>query len=161
MGTQEQKALGRPAPQGIARIPSYNSDGTFSLKDRKIPIEGKVIGPAVNPKFEELIRGFKYKPGYEAILVNKEEGLINGQSLYREPARFSVLYLKCYIPDSTKFPHDDTLVQVQFAIQPDMDRMPEHYHTYFLKQCLLSFEEHELDEWFRINGKLVNDPHGS
>lgn len=27
--------------------------------------------------------------------------------------------------------------------------------------CLMRWEKHELDEWFRFNGNLVHDPHGS
>lgn len=32
--------------------------------------------------------------------------------------------------------------------------------TLWLKDLLHDFETHEADEWFRIKGKLVTNPHG-
>ena len=35
----------------------------------------------------------------------------------------------------------------------------EHGFLNWIRYVLLDMENHELDEWFRYNGELVNDPH--
>lgn len=133
----------------------------------KLPVEGKVINPGRFPKFEKLITEFKYKPGYELTLVNPavalirdhETGLMLSPFNREDVARMAFLHLKCYIPDSTKFPHEDTLIQFQYSVDPHIEDTPDDYQLIYLKEMLRTFELHELDEWFRINGELVHNPH--
>ena len=38
--------------------------------------------------------------------------------------------------------------------------LDERYALTCIRRILLSFEEHELDEWLMLDGKQVNPPHG-
>lgn len=127
-----------------------------------LPCVGKVINPGKMPRVEALIKATTYKPGYELTLVHPVQYKIEGMSLFGDEAynMFSTLHLKCYIPDSTKPPHEPTLIQFRMVVQPHIENADDFYLQHWRHEFFSIFEEHELDEWLRHNGELVNDPHG-
>ena|SRR6266705_1406013 len=45
-------------------------------------------------------------------------------------------------------------------MQPfDMESQTPERVRYAVKRLLKTYEEHEFDEWFSYNGKLIDDPH--
>lgn len=122
-----------------------------------LPIKGKVVGPrGFMPTFSELIEGFTYKPGYAFSLVHPDDPDL----VFRAPeARWSNLYLQATVPDSTRFPHDPYTLQFQHGILHSVEYMGRSGQLYHLGKVLEMFELHERDEWFRVNGELVNPPH--
>lgn len=136
-------------------------------KDRLIlPCVGKVINPGKMPRVEALITSTTYKPGYELTLVHPVQNQLRDHDgtmlqLFGDVARemFSYLHLRCYIPDSTKPPHELTLIQFQMAVLPSIEDLSETFLYHWRRQFFTIFEEHEVDEWLRHNGELVKDPH--
>lgn len=74
---------------------------------------------------------------------------------------FPSLVIKAYLPNSRQFPHDLTLIQFAFAIAPYIEDMQDDTMRHWLQTVLREFEMHELNEWFRVDGELVNDPHAT
>lgn len=108
-----------------------------------------------------MIENFTYKPGYELTLVVPEVARIDGMSLFPDGTQPAILHIRCYVPDSTRPPHDPTLIQFQALIPPYMEDREERVKLHYLREILREFEMHELDEWFRYKGELVNDPHAA
>ena len=121
--------------------------------------KGSVRGVGM-PKFSKLIESFSYKPGYEFTLVHPEMAKIDGMTLnFGTP--MSVLYLKAYAPDSTKPPHELILLQFQAAIPHYIEDLNRSGQLLYLKQIIEIFEKHETDEWLRVDGELVKNPHAA
>ena len=123
-----------------------------------LPIKGTVLGPrSAMPTFSDLIEQFSYKPGYEFTLVHPE---LREDSIYTAPeARWSQLFLKCHVPDATKPPHEPYLLQFQATIPHNIEYHDQNGQLYYLKMVLETFELHERDEWLRVDGELVTNPH--
>lgn len=47
------------------------------------------------------------------------------------------------------------------TVIPDAAIGDEIYMLSFIRHCLITLAIHEVDEWFRYRGELVNDPHRS
>ena len=131
-----------------------------SMLERKglLPRRGKVEGPrSAMPTFSDMIEKFSYKPGYEFTLVHPE---LREDSVFKAPeARWSHLYLKCWVPDATKPPHEPYLLQFQATVPHNIEFHDRNGQLYYLKMILETFELHERDEWLRVDGELVTDPH--
>lgn len=136
-----------------SNVPQY-SNREISSSPSFAPVAGTSSGLTAISRFQRLIESTTYKPGYQLTLVNPVE--IAG---YRPSWLQAVLHIKCYVPDSTKFPHDLTLIQFQVAIPEHIEDLDENGQRHYLRQILREFEMHQLDEWLRVDGKLVNDPH--
>lgn len=135
---------------------------TITMRDT-LPSHGKVQGNRTwMPTFSDLIEAFSYKPGYEFTLIHPSEQMaIDDGLVFRAPeARGSSLHLKCYVPDSTRPPHELYLLQFQMYIPHYVEHHDADYQLHYISIMLEEFELHERDEWFRVNGKLVNNPHG-
>ncbi|UOW93136.1 hypothetical protein SEA_NOSHOW_69 [Mycobacterium phage NoShow] len=129
-------------------------------REMLLPVKGKVKGPrSAMPTFSDLIERFSYKPGYEFTLVHPEEALLEGERLFSAPLPVSYLYLKCVVPDSTKPPHEPYTLQFQAVIPHNIEQHDQNGQLYYLRMILETFELHERDEWLRVDGELVNDPH--
>lgn len=125
-----------------------------------LPVKAKVVGPrSCMPTFSDLIEKFSYKPGYEFTLVHPDPAEIDGLVFRAPEGRWSYLYLKCTVPDSTKWPHEPYTLQFQGTVPHNIEYQPEAGQIYFLQMLLETFELHERDEWFRLDGKLVKNPH--
>lgn len=186
VGTQEEGALVGQAPQGSASIPPFAGQRAIvnggNLRDflnnelsgqtvivskemlekrSLLPIHGKVIGPRhAWPRVASFIESMTYKPGHEITLVVREQGIVGGMVMHPDlPRDYASLLIKGYVQDSTKFPHDLFLLQFQVAVPPMAEDYDDKMMRYWFRETLRIFEEHELDEWFRINGELVTDPH--
>ncbi|AZS06624.1 hypothetical protein SEA_JACOREN57_59 [Mycobacterium phage JacoRen57] len=134
--------------------PEMSSSSSF------VPVAGKSFGGTGFPRFRKLIESATYKPGYELTLVIPEKAEVNGAHLSFDnmPA---FLYLKAYIQDSRAVCPKLFPLQFQAAILPHIEDMPDEVQRSYLREILRTFEEHELDEWLRVDGELVNDPHAS
>ena len=109
----------------------------------------------------QFVEDLTYKPGYEITLIFPDQATIDGLHLGPPIGSVAHLKIKCYVPDSTKYPHDLTLIQFQAAVPSLIEDYPDHLLRQWFRETLRTFELHEVDEWFRINGELVNDPHAS
>ena len=123
-----------------------------------LPVRGKVLGPrSVMPTFSDMIEQFSYKPGYEFTLVHSNT---RPDDVFMAPeGRSSKLFLKCYVPDATRPPHEPYLLQFQATVPHNIEFQPRSGQVYYLKMILETFELHERDEWLRFNGVLYDDPH--
>lgn len=131
------------------------------LEDQKLlPVQCKVVGPrSAMPKFSDWIEGFSYKPGYEFTLVHPDPAEIDGLVFRAPEARWSHLYLKVTVPDSTRWPHEPYELQFQATVPHNIESHDPSGYLYYLNMILETFELHERDEWVRIHGELVTNPH--
>lgn len=129
-------------------------------RERLLPIKCKVVGPrSAMPTFSDMMEQWSYKPGYEFTLVHPDPAQIDGLVFKPPEARWSALYLKVTVPDSTKWPHEPYTLQFQSTIMHSIEHLDRNGQLHYLNQILEIFELHERDEWSRVNGELVNDPH--
>jgi len=95
-----------------------------------------------------------YKPGYELTLQ-----CLNGldRNGYNSPvARIDV---KAVI-DNSRSPGTPFNLYFQQLIPVYEELITEdHITQYLVRNALRELECHEVDEWFRLDGKLVTDPH--
>lgn len=95
-------------------------------------------------KWEDFIKRVTYKPGWKIGYVY-EIGLDEHR-----------IVVDMHTQDSTT--EEFKLVRVaQWAILPDW--MNEGHAGVFVRDMIQKLEMHELDEWFKVDGELVNDPH--
>jgi hypothetical protein len=98
-------------------------------------------------KLHELateVAKYSYKPGWKIDLM-----LPHG------------LMVAATVPDSY---HPEKTVPIRGGfpfewINPDPASLNEASVRHLVKRALQRVEEHEFDEWFRYDGKLVHDPH--
>lgn len=63
--------------------------------------------------------------------------------------------------EDSRNPGQRIVVTTPTLVPEDMDLADETLFLSFLRQALIKFAIHEVDEWFRYRGKLVNDPHSA
>ncbi len=103
-------------------------------------------------RFAAFVERITYKPGYEVVYMPPAQA--GGYSLHS-----GVLYMKLVLENSYR-PGTETLVQFQMAVSRHViDDVNEKYWRHLIRQFFNEFEQHELDEWLRIDGELMNDPH--
>jgi hypothetical protein len=100
-------------------------------------------------RIEKLVNGLSYKPDWNFQL----------HSLIQEDI-FEIEII-ARVPDVTKrnevpnpFPDFAIHSRVAFSIQN-----PDHIILMRLRSAIQEMEFHEVDEWFRLNGEPVTDPH--
>lgn len=93
----------------------------------------------------ELLAEFEYKPGWTFDL--SREVLPNR------------IFLRAtfHAPDSRN-PSRKVPVMGTFYTSPDQAAMPEYFWRW-LYYCIGTMEDHEMNEWFRVRGELIYDPH--
>jgi len=124
-----------------------------------LPVPTEIVGDTDKmPTFSALLKGFTYKPGYAWSFVIHETAEIEGLR-WLSDSQTASLYLKCYVPDSTRPPHEPYLLQFQSYVGAWIETYDRDQQVLWLREVLRTFEIHEIDEWFRINGELVNNPH--
>lgn len=68
------------------------------------------------------------------------------------------LYVICHTEDSR---HPGRPIEIHHpTVIPDEYLNDDRAMVSFIRQCLIRLAIHEIDEWFRFDGELVNDPHG-
>jgi hypothetical protein len=120
-----------------------------------------------------------YKPNFEMKLVD-----LSGESAW--PDSLASLHMSMYVPDSTKPqpPVRATGIEqvaylekgpipfqpfMRYQQQCDLTAVSGIRHVppditgdrfiMWVGRCLRELEMHELDEWFKVDGKPLNDPH--
>lgn len=94
-----------------------------------------------------------YKPGYKFTYWVDDKN----QSTYRQNI---VLNLVVPVPDSTR--KDQKPVTIVFTNRIPFEYLYHNGPNYLLvrvRDFFLEWEKHEMDEWFRLDGEMVRDPH--
>lgn len=97
--------------------------------------------------WETFLKRFTYKPGWEFIY---EYDIDRNQHFVMVSMRVEDSY------------HPGNIIPVSIrhrlprGLSPDDQ---EDYCDHYLRTMVQDLEMHELDEWFKKDGKLVNDPH--
>lgn len=125
-----------------------------------VPLAGTCSGTTAYPLFSKLIERTTYKPYTRLFFRQYNEGLINGKSLFgdRVPP-IARLTLKIWTQDSRNPRLEPKLLEFTSVVTPMIEEYDDEYRKIYLRHFLESYEEHEIDEWFQVDGKLVNDPH--
>lgn len=87
---------------------------------------------------------FTYKPGYRFTVSESND-----------PEAAAVIRLDMDVPDSTG---NDMLVFGGFLVPQGLTE--EGFWKWLRDHAIDYIENHEADEWFRIDGKLFRPPHG-
>jgi hypothetical protein len=114
----------------------------------------------VNPKLQALIDRISYKPGTRITVWLQPE--IDG----RTPLGNSRTYLsvEMTLPDSRAHPVKTACwptieIVTSEPVPIDFLEWDEKSQLQFIFMVIQQLENHERDEWFKIDGELVNDPH--
>ena len=76
-----------------------------------------------------------------------------------EDHRHSYFIIKMDVPDSTIDEEIPPTVKVQqWSVIPPYDLTQDQFNDFVFRE-ILRLERHEAQEWFKIDGKLWNDPH--
>jgi hypothetical protein len=97
-------------------------------------------------EFVTLVSGITYKPGWK-IEARREGDL-------------AVVVLSARLPDSDSKTGAITIVNRHEAVMPE-GLQDEKHALWIVAGVMRDFELHEMDEWFRLRGARVNEPHGS
>jgi hypothetical protein len=105
------------------------------------------VRPELRTQLEEWLRQITYRPGVALVLTD------------------DALEIRVHTIDS-RVPRDE-LVELDVThrtLLPEFDLRrpagllrPEFQE--FVRSCVLAMERHESQEWFRVNGRMVVDPH--
>jgi len=85
------------------------------------------------------IAKYTYKPGWE---ISRSQG--------------GALLLQARVENSRQHGSMITVLHMQPF---DMERQTPEVVRHAVKRLLKTYEDHEFDEWFSYNGKLIDDPH--
>ena len=99
---------------------------------------------------QELIDRVTYKKGYKFEVVPMQLGGFTALKVITPPLQDT------YHPDD---PSRVAPVQFMFPCYMMFSDMSEGAQIAWLDRCLKEVESHEQEEWFRIDGKMVRDPH--
>lgn len=89
------------------------------------------------------LEGFTYMPGWEFCAYD---------SMWEGP----VLCIQAVLPDSRNPTHGDTLLNIKTFIPPC--ESPQQFYAWLMYR-LARIAVHEVREWSRVNGVLLDDPH--
>lgn len=104
----------------------------------------------IPPEWTEVLDALTYRPNV------KFEVRAPG---YRGDSLHGLLFeIHATVPDS-RYPNDARTITVvhSFAVPYMFD--DRNHIIAFVRHCIHSMERHEADEFLRIDGELVNDPH--
>lgn len=95
----------------------------------------------------QLIEALKYKPGWTfAVAMNDATGL-------------PMLDIRMEVPDSRGSGRIVSVYNGAVIPPPFVRERNERRFWDFVRFEIRKLEEHEMDEWIRVNGELVFDPH--
>ncbi len=100
-----------------------------------------------------LMRRFTYKPGWHIDVHRLPEG--------SDSVRLDVYFMA---PDSRDTPGLESMIKVSgtFDVPEAIWHGGDEGEFWdWLRRVIRFVEQHELDEWFCVDGKLVNDPHAN
>lgn len=98
---------------------------------------------------------FTYKPGYKLqFWVDSERKLKRDQSI--------VMNMVIPVPDSTRADHKEvSIVFTQGVALEHILRGGPDFLGQLVKDFILKWERHEMDEWFRYEGRMLENPHAN
>jgi len=101
-----------------------------------------------------FLKRITYKPGYKFSCWLDSE---NSTSMVDQRL---VLNMVVPVPDSTRADHKPTslVFTSTFPLIEVVHGGPDLL-LHRVKDFFLTWERHELDEWFRLDGKMLHDPH--
>lgn len=110
-------------------------------------------------RLEDLVSDLSYKPGWWFHVPRPDEAtrlvVSDGQNWYG----FNHIYVTAQVRDVTD-PNPQGILTVLLS---NVVAIPygesEDVILHRLHSALVAMEHHEIDEWFRRDGKTVNDPH--
>lgn len=97
-------------------------------------------------KFIDVVHAVAYKPGYQ-FDASPEEDFVR-VALHTPP-----------LEDRTR---SSATIRITFSraiALYDIEHQGEDFARYWIRKFVLDWEEHEMTEWLRIDGRRV-DPHG-
>lgn len=142
------------------------------------------LADPVTAALRRELRRYRYKPGVELSIEPPVDPKAYGAPTFRYNSVGGwmggpTLTVRMRVPDSRapdpadlpwqQRPMEPALVEVaarygvpepiwsEFVGWSPLER--RNYFRAFLREKLRDMEDHELDEWFRCDGELVNDPH--
>lgn len=137
-----------PADQGHSPVWSIEHERGKMIQGRE---REHLIGLDKDARaLQELIDRITYKKGWKLEVVPMS---LNG---------FTALKIITPPLQDTYHPDDPTRVapvQFMFPCYMMFSEMAEAAQIAFVDRCLQDAEIHEQQEWFRIDGKMVKDPH--
>lgn len=115
-------------------------------------------------KLIELLEHVTYKEGYHLEIIDPEPAIIGGLSFGDARNWPATLAIKFTAKDTRgKFTEPRELAFSQVIPQHIHDAVSDGRNDLFywyVHECLRNLEMHELDEWYKIDGHMWNDPHG-
>jgi hypothetical protein len=105
---------------------------------------------------QALLDRVTYKPGYKfRALVNREPDTFLRPNVPMVEVRYTAQDARSDYPQET-----EVVATVPFPLVEQLDLFTDvALFAYFRHSVLGHLEQHETDEWFRVDGELVNDPH--
>lgn len=100
-----------------------------------------------NERVSNLIRRVTYKPGWSFSVKYAATSWDYGQ-----------LVITAQVRDSRGSQREIT-IQHQCIIPESMIELDEAYLLRWLQSCIMEVERHEMQEFLRLDGLLVDDPH--
>ena len=142
-----------------SKSPRSSSAVTNSLLNTALNVTYPFGGHATHPMFQQVTEWLDivtYKPGWRFELRPLDISLGYGRYVGRLWTRF-----KC--EDSTgrrtsSYSGDQFEVLGNHLVPEYICEDQTKFYTY-LHHCITELEHHELDEWFRVGGRLVSNPH--
>lgn len=137
---------------------SFSTAGMMSSPSSTARDAGRYFGTTGSPLFHQVTEWLElvtYKPGWRFELGPIENYHVVGHYVGRLWTRF-----KCKDSLGRYNPrHGDQFEVVSNHLVPEyLCEDQRQFYTY-LHRCITETEMHELDEWFKVGGRLVSNPH--
>jgi len=101
--------------------------------------------PVCHP-VEEWIKRITYKPNFKLHCESNFNGAIQLNIVFKTP--------NSYNPKE--------LVDINFSQTIDQRMISGFdYFVYWVREQIIRAEDHEMREYFKVDGKMVNDPHAN
>lgn len=101
----------------------------------------------------KFLNRFSYKPGYKLQFWKVDDG-------FPRMEQYITFNMVVPVPDSTK--PDQPLINIAYTSKYSTYNFIQggpDYAIHALRDFLMGWEKHELDEWYRIDGEMLSDPH--
>lgn len=135
----------------------------ISFESSIVPLAGRSVGTTGCPRFQKLIESTTYRPFTQLVLIGYAdfpEAKIDGVSLFPgsrfQPARLS---LRALVQNSYDPEQPPSVIEFTQMVPEMIEDYDDNYQKVYLRCFLENWEMHESAEWFKIDGKVVNDPH--
>jgi hypothetical protein len=99
-------------------------------------------------EFDSLVKSITYRPGVKL-------------RAYRRPdvSEVSYLHMSALVPSSDGSGQEIAVESQQMVLDQELQLWDKSMTLMMITRLLLRFEEHELNEWLKVNGTHVYEPH--